>query len=96
MGIGSFQRFAGGSLSSEGLTLAVDLSDHSDPPVTIQSNGARMRRTAKLTPQQLYNRCDPDQFGFETTADLQELSDVLGQPRAVEAIKFGNDQEIGV
>ena len=48
-----------------------------------------MRRTAKLTSQQLYNRCDPDQFEFEMTADLQELSDVLGQPRAVEAIKFG-------
>jgi lon-related putative ATP-dependent protease len=37
----------------------------------------------------LYQRCDPAQFAFETTADLEELTDVIGQPRAVEAVRFG-------
>jgi lon-related putative ATP-dependent protease len=42
-----------------------------------------------LSPELLYRHCDPDQFSFETTADLPELSQVIGQPRAVEAIRFG-------
>jgi len=48
-----------------------------------------MKRTEKVPPQQLCNRCDPDQFGFETTAELEELTHVVGQPRAVDAIQFG-------
>ena len=37
----------------------------------------------------LYQRCDPSQFAFETTADLEDLSGVIGQERAVEAVHFG-------
>jgi lon-related putative ATP-dependent protease len=37
----------------------------------------------------LYQRCDPAQFTFETTADLQDLAEVIGQERAVEAVRFG-------
>jgi lon-related putative ATP-dependent protease len=37
----------------------------------------------------LYQRCDPTQFTFETTADLQDLAEVIGQERAVEAVRFG-------
>lgn len=37
----------------------------------------------------LYQRCDVEQFDFETTADLDELSEIIGQPRAVEAVQFG-------
>lgn len=37
----------------------------------------------------LYQRCDVGQFDFETTADLEELSEIIGQPRAVEAVQFG-------
>jgi lon-related putative ATP-dependent protease len=33
--------------------------------------------------------CDDSQFGFETTADLEELAEVIGQPRAIDAVKFG-------
>ncbi len=43
----------------------------------------------ELTPDALYTRCDPDDFDFATTASLPDLADVLGQPRAMEAIKFG-------
>ena len=37
----------------------------------------------------LYQRCDPMQFVFETTADLEDLTGVIGQDRAVEAVRFG-------
>jgi lon-related putative ATP-dependent protease len=37
----------------------------------------------------LYQRCNPMQLAFETTADLEDLTDVIGQARAVEAVRFG-------
>jgi hypothetical protein len=37
----------------------------------------------------LYQRCDPRQFTFESTADLEDLAEVIGQARAVEAVRFG-------
>ena len=33
--------------------------------------------------------CDPNQFSFETTAELPDFEGMLGQDRAVEAIHFG-------
>jgi len=42
-----------------------------------------------LTADQLYRRCDPDAFDFETTADLPDLTVMVGQDRAVEAVQFG-------
>ena len=33
-------------------------------------------------------RCQPDRFTFETTDELEALSEAIGQDRAVEAIKF--------
>jgi lon-related putative ATP-dependent protease len=37
----------------------------------------------------LYQRCNPTQFTFESTADLEDLAEVIGQARAVEAVRFG-------
>ena len=37
----------------------------------------------------LYRRCDPALFDFQTTEDLEDLTDVIGQPRAVGAVQFG-------
>jgi predicted ATPase with chaperone activity len=37
----------------------------------------------------LYQRCDPTQFTFDSTADLEDLAEVIGQARAVEAVRFG-------
>lgn len=34
-------------------------------------------------------RCDPNQFQFESTDELADLTEILGQQRAVEAIQFG-------
>jgi lon-related putative ATP-dependent protease len=42
-----------------------------------------------LEAAQLYRSADLAQIDFETTADLSALSEVIGQPRAVNAIKFG-------
>lgn len=42
-----------------------------------------------LSPDQLSNQCDPDQFSFETTADLEPLDTAIGQKRAIDAIQFG-------
>lgn len=38
---------------------------------------------------ELTQACDPEAFDFETTADLEPLTRVVGQPRAVEAMRFG-------
>ncbi|MFN2228044.1 MAG: Lon-like protease helical domain-containing protein, partial [Anaerolineae bacterium] len=43
----------------------------------------------ELKPEELYQRTDTGRFGFDTTDDLEDLEQVLGQPRAVEAMKFG-------
>ncbi len=42
-----------------------------------------------LTPGELCWTCDPASLGFETTAELQPVGDVVGQPRAVAALEFG-------
>ncbi|NLE99509.1 MAG: AAA family ATPase [Anaerolineales bacterium] len=42
-----------------------------------------------LTSQQLYQACDPAQFEFETTADLDDLGEIIGQERAIGAVHFG-------
>ncbi|RMF84116.1 MAG: ATP-dependent protease, partial [Nitrospinota bacterium] len=42
-----------------------------------------------LSAEALYRRCDPAQFSFETTSELDNLQGIVGQPRAVEAIQFG-------
>ena len=48
-----------------------------------------MTSIASLKPDQLYQHTDPSLFSFETTADLEETVQVLGQERAIEAIRFG-------
>lgn len=42
----------------------------------------------KLPPDQLYNRCDPEQFTFSSTADLDGNPEIAGQDRALDAMKF--------
>jgi lon-related putative ATP-dependent protease len=48
-----------------------------------------MERSRRLQAADLYRPCDPRQFEFETTAALEDLPEVIGQPRAVEAMRFG-------
>jgi lon-related putative ATP-dependent protease len=42
-----------------------------------------------LKPEQLYRRCDPEQLRFDTTAELPDLTEIIGQERALEALRFG-------
>ena len=43
----------------------------------------------ELPAEKLRYTCDPNQFTFETTAELPQLEEVVGQERAVKAIDFG-------
>ena len=45
--------------------------------------------TGRLAPEQLLRRCAVEAFTFATTDDVVDVADVVGQPRAVEAIGFG-------
>ncbi len=42
-----------------------------------------------LPPEALYRRCDPHRFTFNDTGELPYKPVIIGQDRAVEAIKFG-------
>lgn len=46
-------------------------------------------KARELTPDELTFICDPNQFEFETTDDLPDLHQIIGQDRAVRAIEFG-------
>lgn len=48
-----------------------------------------MGQAIELSAKDLRRVCDPASLGFETTAGLEILSEVLGQPRAVAAFAFG-------
>ncbi len=43
----------------------------------------------RLSPQRLYQSCDPAEFSFQSTAELESLGELMGQARAVEAVRFG-------
>lgn len=47
-----------------------------------------------LSPDSLYQVCDPAVFAFTTTAELEEHKQMLGQDRAVEAIELGTGLEL--
>ncbi|MCW8970807.1 MAG: AAA family ATPase, partial [Rhodospirillales bacterium] len=42
-----------------------------------------------LSHEKLHTACDPRALGFRTTAELAEVEGVIGQGRAVEAVRFG-------
>ena len=46
-----------------------------------------------LSPADLRWTCDPGSLGFETTADLEPIDEVVGQPRAVAALEFGVEMD---
>ena len=51
-----------------------------------------MGLTGELKPlaaEMLYRRCDAAKFNFKSTADLEELSEFVGQDRALQAVQFG-------
>jgi lon-related putative ATP-dependent protease len=48
-----------------------------------------MAKIKPLSARKLCQECKPSQFKFKTTDELEDLTEVLGQERAVEAIQFG-------
>ena len=49
-----------------------------------------MTNHSPLQPRQLSNSCDPEQFEFQTTTDLKDLTEIIGQARAMDAVQFGS------
>jgi len=43
----------------------------------------------KLAPDDLYRRCDAEQFPFSTTDDISAVSGTIGQERALRSLDFG-------
>ena len=50
---------------------------------------APMPDLGRLSPTQLAQRCDPAQFAFAHTGELEDLDESFGQERAKNAIEFG-------
>ena len=48
-----------------------------------------MNKQQALTTNLLYSSCDPSQFSFETTAELDDIDVVVGQQRALDSVQFG-------
>ncbi|HEY5682111.1 MAG TPA: ATP-binding protein [Sulfuricaulis sp.] len=48
-----------------------------------------MANIERLGPEALCAHCDPARFPFKTTSDLDDLTEVVGQARAMQAIEFG-------
>ncbi len=48
-----------------------------------------MNKIEPLRPEALYRKCNPQQFSFQTTDELESLTELIGQPRVLEAVRFG-------
>ena len=48
-----------------------------------------MNKVQPLTAAALFRRTNLEELSFQTTEELEGLSDAIGQPRAVEAVEFG-------
>jgi lon-related putative ATP-dependent protease len=44
---------------------------------------------AELGPNEVYRACDVAALSFDTTADLPDLTEIIGQERAVSSVEFG-------
>jgi MoxR-like ATPase len=50
---------------------------------------ANMKKFRELKPSQLRWQCDPRVLKFKTVNELRTCEGIIGQPRAIEAIKLG-------
>ncbi len=48
----------------------------------------------RLDPEQIFHPCDPAQFQFASTAELDDFSEMVGQARAVEAVRFAVEMDV--
>jgi AAA domain len=49
----------------------------------------KMTPVKPLIPEQLYQSTNPQDFNFETTTEMEDLQEIISQPRAVQAVLFG-------
>ena len=47
-----------------------------------------MQLPSALSPEALIRPCDPAQFEFETTAEIHDGTEIIGQPRAIAAVEL--------
>lgn len=52
-----------------------------------------MTPAKELNAEQLYHRADPAQFDFQTTAELTNSAEFIGQERAIDAMRFGTGMQ---
>ena len=52
-------------------------------------NPVRAKKHKELKPQDLRWKCDPDVFEFASTSDIEPIEGILGQQRALKALKLG-------
>ena len=45
--------------------------------------------THKLSPEQLRWTCDPETLGIQSTLDIPPCREIIGQERAIRAIRLG-------
>ena len=62
----------------------------STPSSVSQSSPSPLKASA------LARRCDPSRLGFDTSSELEPLAGVIGQARAIEAVRFGVRIDAGV
>lgn len=48
-----------------------------------------MKQSTALEANKLYQHCDTDRFDFETTNELDEIQNIVGQDRVISSIDFG-------
>jgi hypothetical protein len=47
-----------------------------------------LERRLALPPERLTRRCDPADFAFGSTSEVEPLDEAIGQPRALRALEF--------
>ena len=52
-------------------------------------NSPKPKKHKELKPQDLRWKCDPDVFKFSSTSDIEPIEGILGQERALKALKLG-------
>jgi hypothetical protein len=53
------------------------------------SRARRLELPQELAPEQLRWRCPEEELPFETTDEVEPLEEIVGQPRALEALRLG-------
>ena len=56
--------------------------------------GISTKKAIELKYTQLKNNCTPEDFSFQTTAELEKLQGIIGQERAVKAFDFGLEMKM--